>query len=101
MQFQNIVTALMEARRKAQLEGRPLSAQEAEGISSGYFQKAAERNLQGRELDFREKNATDQLAMERWKAQQMIDSAGSASQNQLWSNLLRTGGSLYGMSLLK
>ncbi len=101
MQFQNMVTALMEAKRKAQLMGRSLSAEEAQGIAGGYFEKAAERNIQNRELDFREKNAADQLAMERWRMQQMMNSAGSANQNQLYSNLLRTGGSLYGLSLLK
>ncbi|MDD5006352.1 MAG: hypothetical protein PHS33_07660 [Candidatus Omnitrophica bacterium] len=99
--YQDMITAIMEAKRKAQLEGRPLSAEEVRGITGGYFEKSANRNLQNRELDFREKNAADQLALERWRMQKMLESAGSSNNNQLISNLLKTGGSLYGLSLLK
>jgi hypothetical protein len=46
----NFSDALMEARRKAQLTGRPLSQSEMEGIAAGYTQTAADRAAQQKQL---------------------------------------------------
>lgn len=88
--FPKMTTALMEARRKAQLEGRPLSQEEAQGIAAGYFQQAGERSLSSRMMTTRE----DALKDERWKNTELMNRAGQASNNQLLGNLINTGGSL-------
>lgn len=133
MQYQDLVQALMDAKAKAQLQGRPLSADETRGVSGGYFNQMANRNLQGKalnlqtqeaanteknratelalktrgldiqgrgldiqgqDLSFKQTYGTDQLAQDRWKAQMMMDAAGKANKNQLYSNLIKTGGTL-------
>jgi hydroxylamine reductase (hybrid-cluster protein) len=119
MQYQDLVQALMDAKAKAQIQGRPLSADEMRGVSGGYFDTMANRNLQGKALNLRtqeladtEKNraadlalrtkaqnfqqtyGTDQLAQEKWIQQQMMDAADKTSRNQIWQNLIKTGGTL-------
>jgi hypothetical protein len=93
MEFNKLVSALMEARRNAQLQGRPLSAQETEGITQGYFNEAGQRAAQNRQIDTME----DRLAMERWKQQKMLEAAEKAGNNEFWNNIIKTGGSLAGM----
>jgi len=97
MQFQDMVKALMEARRKAQQEGRPLSPEEAQGISGAWFDTAQGRELQHKQINTME----DSLALERWKQQKMMDVANRASGNQMWNNIIKTGGSLYGLNYLR
>jgi hypothetical protein len=96
MQFKDLVTALMDAKRKAQIEGRPLSAEEAQGLSAAWFNTAQDREIQGRQIT----TAEDSLAHERWKTQKMIEVANDSSRNQIWNNLIKTGGSLYGYNAL-
>jgi hypothetical protein len=93
MEFTKLVSALMEARRNAQLQGRPLSAQETEGITQGYFNEAGQRAAQNRQINTME----DRLAFERWNSQKMLEVANKSSNNELWNNLIKTGGSLAGM----
>ena len=97
MQFQDLVAAFMEARNKARLQGRPLSAQETRGLSEGWFSDASNKALQGRALNFKEKYGEDALAMERWKMQEMLNAAKKGNRNQLIGNALKSGVSLAGL----
>ncbi|MEN6423325.1 MAG: hypothetical protein ABFD76_15405 [Smithella sp.] len=90
--FPKMTTALMEARRQAQLQGRPLSSQEAEAIAAGYFQNAQERAAQSQAMNLQE----DQLALEKWRQKKMMEAAGQGQTNALLSNLINTGGTLAG-----
>ncbi len=73
----NFVQALSDARRRAQLTGRPLSAQEVSGIASGYFQDAADRNDAARRTNIAQAGQTTaekaQAAQESQFAQKLSD----------------------------
>jgi hypothetical protein len=97
MEFNDLATALMVARRKAQLAGRPLSQQEAKGVSQGYFQDAGERNLQGRAINFAEKHWEDTKALEKYRRKSLMKAANRLSINELISNLANSGIALWGM----
>ena len=56
----NFADALMEAKRRAQLQGRPLSQQESAGIMEGWAESAAERTARGRALDLQKQGVTNQ-----------------------------------------
>ncbi len=63
----NFTQALMEAKRRAQVSGRPLTRNETSGIAEGYASVASERLArskalanQGRGLDLQEKSITNQ-----------------------------------------
>lgn len=90
-EYPKLVTALMELRRKAQLEGRTPSQEEVEAISAGYFQDASQRAAQSKQVSL----GFDQLALEKWQQQKMMDAANSASRNALLSNLINTGGTMW------
>ena len=56
----NFVEALMQAKRRAQLQGRPISQQEVRGITEGFAQNATEANLRERGLGLQEKGLEEQ-----------------------------------------
>lgn len=51
----NFSDSLMEARRKAQLQGRPLSQGEMQGITEAYAKTSAERLQAQKQMDLAEK----------------------------------------------
>jgi hypothetical protein len=60
MAYMNFVEALMSAKRRAQLQGRPLSQQEATGISEGYARGARETAIQEQGMELQEKGLAQQ-----------------------------------------
>jgi hypothetical protein len=60
MAYLNFVEALMSAKRRAQLQGRPLSQQEATGISEGYARSARETGIQERGVELQERSLAQQ-----------------------------------------
>ncbi len=81
----NFVQALSDARRRAQLTGRPLSAQEVSGIASGYFQDAAARNDAARRTNIAQAGQTTaekaQAAQESQFAQKLSDERDALAKN--------------------
>jgi len=51
----NFAQILMEAKRKAQLTGRPLTQQETSGIAQGYAESSSERNVRAQTIANQEK----------------------------------------------
>jgi hypothetical protein len=87
MDYSSFVQSLMEARRRAQLQGRPMSAEEAAAATGPVIREQGERELQGQALniDF------DKLAQDRWITQQKIKKIQSESTNDLINRFLETG----------
>jgi hypothetical protein len=77
------VQALSQARRKAALSGRPLSQQEAQGITAGYAEVASERAARSKSLSLQEEGL-DQTKMleEKRLAQQNEQFAKELAQRQ-------------------
>jgi hypothetical protein len=121
----NFTDALAEAKRKSQLTGQPLTPQEISGMSSGWFDTAANMSAKNRAQwlseqsakdqqaynekqlalatsgqTLSEQQATDRLAQEKWLAEQQMDAADKAQGNQTVSNLVNTGGTMLGMNYL-
>ncbi len=67
MAYLNFTEALMEAKRRAQLQGRPLSEQEARGISEGYARAAGEKNIAESSLTQQESQFARQLAQRKFE----------------------------------
>jgi hypothetical protein len=88
---------LNEARRQALLTGKPLTDQETQGLTQGW--RNATLNLTNEQRQ--NQLAQDQLAQNRWATQAQIDAAGKAQNNQMFGNLINTGGSMVGMNWLK
>jgi hypothetical protein len=88
---------LNEARRQALLTGKPFTDQETQGLTQGW------RNAQLGLANEQRQNqlGQDQLAQNRWATQAQIDAAKKAQNNQLFGNLINTGGSMAGMDWLK
>jgi hypothetical protein len=101
MEYQDLVAALMAARNKAQLQGRPLSSEETRDISSGYFDNAANRTMQSRAISFQGKHNADSLALERWRMLKMMEAAKDTNKNQLIGNALKSGVGLAGLYYTK
>jgi len=74
----NFSDALVEARRKAQLTGRPLSQSEMEGIASGYAETAADRAAKQKELQIYQQQADTSAKSE------------TAQESQFTQNLAET-----------
>lgn len=60
MAIMNFSEMLMEAKRKAQLQGRPVSEQEVRGITEGYAKSATDTGLRERGLEIQEKGLGQQ-----------------------------------------
>jgi hypothetical protein len=78
----NFSDALMEARRKAQLTGRPLSQQEVASAASGYAMTAAERAAQQKQLDIAQQQADTS------KASQEVQAQAQAAQEEQFAQEL-------------
>lgn len=109
---------LMDLKRRAALQGRPVSAREVSSVASPYFEQAANREAQlksldmrGREIDSRERIAMNSLAgqremfdagnaLENIKTAMLLQSADKARRNQLVSNLLNSAGTAAGLYYL-
>ena len=65
MNSSTFADAVMMARRKAQLQGRPLSTQESSGIARGFSQVAGERLLRLAQLEESRRQFELQLAEQR------------------------------------
>jgi hypothetical protein len=92
----NFIDALNEAKRKALLSGQPLTPQEIEGMSSGWFNAAAANSGNVRSA----KLAEDKLAQDRFETQQQIDTAKKAETNQLIGNVGNTAVTGLGMNYM-
>lgn len=88
---------LNEARRQALLSGKPFTDQETQGITQGW--RNAQLNLTNEQRQ--NQLAQDQLAQNRWATQAQMDAAGKAQNNQLFGNLINTGGSMLGTDYIK
>ncbi|MCK9276381.1 MAG: hypothetical protein M0P57_14985 [Syntrophales bacterium] len=56
----NFSDALMEAKRRAQLQGRPLAKQEAAGIAEGYAESATDRLTKAKQMALQEQELAQQ-----------------------------------------
>jgi len=94
--MEDIATALMELRRQAQLQGRPLSEQEMAGvISQGVAEKARQNNI-GEQLAFARQTADEQYKIakkqtardKRWLLPNILGNLGTiyafGKQGGLW-----------------
>ncbi len=100
----NFTQALMDARRRAQLTGRPLSAQEVSGIASGYFADAAARNDAARRTAIAQAGQTlaekAQTAQENQWAQELAQTKALAeASNALKEKELAQQNSQFGQNL--
>jgi len=69
----NFSQALMDAKRRAQLSGRPLSRQEASGIAEGYASSAAERLAKAKTVALQEEQTrTNLLAVQQQNEQAAV-----------------------------
>lgn len=68
MDYTEFVQSLMEARRRAQLQGRPVSAGETAAATQPVFQEQGARELQSQALN----TGIDRLAFERWASGQKV-----------------------------
>ncbi len=59
--------SLMEAKRRAQLQGRPLSSQETSGIVEGWAASASDRTFRKESLDTQKSQFAEQLVFEKQK----------------------------------
>ena len=60
MAYLNFTDALMEAKRRGQLMGRPLTSQESAGIAEGYASSASERLARAKALGLQEQQLSQQ-----------------------------------------
>jgi hypothetical protein len=90
MDYDNFIQSLRDSRDRAQAQGRPLSAEEAQGATQPIFQQQGAQQLQSQALN----TDYDRLAQERWKTMAMMNAADQTSRNMLWQNLIKSGGSL-------
>jgi len=90
MDYEDFIQSLRDERTAAQAHGRPLSAQEAQGVTQPLFQQQGQEQLQSQALN----TDYDRLAQERWRTMAMMNAADQSSKNMLWQNLLKSGGSL-------
>jgi len=95
MDYSQYVQSLMESRKKAQLQGRPMSAEEAAAATEPVIREQGARELQSQALniDF------DRLAQDRWITQQKIKKIQSESTNDLINKFYETGKSLLNYKL--
>lgn len=88
---------LNEARRQALLSGKPFTDQDTLGVTNAW--KNSAMNLANGERQ--QQLGQDQLAQQRWATQAQMDAAHKAQNNQLFGNLINTGGSMLGMDWLR
>ena len=105
MQFGNYLNEYVKLKR---LRGVTPTAAQAQQILSPYFDAKARANIEGQKLNLQEKEvnfnnqkATEQLAYQKWLANQEMALARKADRNSTFANILGTGASLGGLFLLK
>lgn len=93
----NLSDALLQARRRAQLQGRPLSSAEMGGITSGWADSASTRLARARQLGIQEKGLT--LDEQRIAEQKRANQAQEATANRAISEQMNAANkaSKYGM----
>jgi len=100
MAYLNFTDALMAAKRRAQLSGRPISQQEVQGIAQGFASSAAEKNIQEKSVGIQEKaqaaqetqhastleeskkQFTETLAQRKYETERELDAASHAQAVQ-------------------
>ncbi len=100
MAYLNFSDALMEAKRRAQLQGRPLSQQEVAGISEGWAQSAGDINLRNRALTTQEKQFAENLAFQKQQAEdqkRIAEKAGKRESIQTGISTVGQGAMIYGV----
>lgn len=93
--------ALMEAKRRARLQGRTVSQQEASGIAEGYAGQTKERALQEYQVKSQEKQFAEQLAAqkEQYAGNLSLKEREMAQQNQQYYGSLAAQKSQFSASL--
>lgn len=98
-----LASQLMELKRRAELVGRPLSQGEVAGLASGYFDKRAAQNIEGKQLALQElalkQNASqfaDQLALRKADFAAQLSAADKA-RRMGWVNTGVGAGILAGL----
>ena len=108
MEYNDLIKELTALRAWAQVTGTPVTEQNMAGVAGGFFNDASTKSAQNRQIDLQAQTskdnlelAGDQLELERWKMQKMMEAAKKGGRNQLIGNLLNTGVSAYGVYNLK
>ncbi len=85
MAYSNFVEALSEAKRRAQLQGRPVSEQEVRGITEGFASSQADKGLQEKSLGLQEQSLeasksqfAENLAQRKYETEKQIEAADKA-----------------------
>ncbi len=114
MAYLNFTEALMEAKRRAQLQGRPLSSQETTGIVEAQAKTAAEKLLQEKQLGLQEKSVglqesslaeqtrqfNEQLAQRKYETEKELEAAKEATKAEAYGTAGSIGGAVIGTALL-
>lgn len=84
MSYANFTTALSEAKRKAALQGRPITKQETSGIAAGFADTANARLTRGRQLELQEsaQQQQERLARAQMSNQASMQQASLAAQER-------------------
>jgi len=87
--YMNFTEALMEAKRRAQLQGRPISEQETRGITEGFAKSAAATNIAEQGLSLQEKGLEAQksqfaesLAQRKYETEKELEAAEKEREHQ-------------------
>jgi len=83
MAYLNFAQALMEAKRRAQLSGRPLSRQEAAGIAEGYAESASSRLARAKALSLQEQQMGTQASQFEKSQAQQAEQFGQSQAQQI------------------
>jgi len=112
MQFGNYLNEYMKLKR---LRGVTPTTAQAQQILSPYFDAKARANiegqklnlegrrldLRGKEVDFDAQKSAEQLAYQKWLANQEMSLARKQDRHSTFANILGTGASLGGLYLMK
>ena len=76
MDYDNFIQSLRDARTRAQAQGRPLSAEEAQAETQPIFAQQGAQQLQSQALN----TDYDRLAQDRWRTMAMMNAADQVKQ---------------------
>ena len=91
----NFSQALMEAKRRARLSGRPLSQQESSGIAEGYAAQASDRLAKAKQLSLQEGQFNETMAYNRERDELNREAEEKAGMVGSAVNLGTTAATLY------
>ena len=101
--YMNFTEALMEAKRRAQLQGRPISEQETRGITEGFAKSAAATNIAEQGLSLQEKGLEAQksqfaetLAQRKYETEKELEAAEKEREHQKMRGIASGVGALAG-----